>query len=158
MPDHTRLVEPQAVAVRFCAAMSEDVSTLAALMDDDYVRYGIETGWSPMTKAKYVKMAENFKQPFPDARWDIQDLVVGGNQVAVDLIESGTFTRPWTVRDVTIEPNGSRYEMRGAVFFTVNGKGLISRYTYIHTGSFTDHYADVLSEDFYIAYAEEFLA
>ena len=138
--------------------MSEDGPTLAALMDDDYLRFGAETGWSPMTKTKYVKMAENFKQPFPDVRWDIQDLVVGRNQVAVDLVESGTFTAPWSVRDVTIEPNGGRYEMRGAVFFTVNDKGLISRYTYINTGAFTGYYADVLNDDFYIAYANEFLA
>jgi predicted ester cyclase len=142
------------VVERFAGAMSHDLPTMAACLDDGYLRYGVETGWQPMTKTMYMAMADNFVVPFPDCRWEITDLVADGRRVAVQLIESGTFTEPWTVGDVTVPPNGVRYEMRGAVFFTVNDRDLISEYTYIHSGSFAATYAGVIPDEFYVAYAE----
>jgi predicted ester cyclase len=143
-----------AVVERFAGAMSHDLETMAACLDDGYVRYGVETGWQPMSKATYMAMADNFVVPFPDCRWEITDLLADGRRVAVQLIESGTFTEPWTVGDVTVSPNGVRYEMRGAVFFTVNDRDLVQEYTYIHSGTFAATYADVMTDEFYVAYAE----
>jgi predicted ester cyclase len=138
----------------FSGAMSHDLETMAACLDDDYLRYGVETGWQPMTKTTYMAMAENFVVPFPDCRWEITDLVADGRRIAVQLVESGTFTEPWTVGDVTIQPNDVRYEMRGAVFFTVNDRDLIQEYTYIHSGTFAQTYVDVMTDEFYVAYAQ----
>jgi predicted ester cyclase len=149
--ERSRAIE---VVRRFVGAMSHDLDTMAACLDEDYLRYGIETGWQPMTKATYMAMARNFVVPFPDCTWTITDLVADDGAVAVQLIEAGTFSEPWVVGDVTIAPNGVRYEMRGAVFFSVNQHNLIQRYTYIHSGTFAQTYADVMTDEFYRAYAD----
>jgi hypothetical protein len=101
-------------------------------------------------------MAENFRVPFPDCRWQASQVIADGRRVAVELVESGTFSQPWTIRGVTVEPNGGRYEMHGAVFFEIDDDDLIGSYRYVHTGSFTQTYADVMTDEFYAAYAEEF--
>jgi len=142
------------VVERFAGAMSHDLETMAACLDDGFLRYGVETGWQSMSKSTYMAMADNFVVPFPDCRWEITDLVADGRRVAVQLIESGTFTEPWTVGDVAVAPNGVRYEMRGAVFFTVNDRNLISEYTYIHSGTFAATYAGAMTDEFYVAYAD----
>lgn len=144
------------VVRRFVAAMGQDVEGMFACLAPDFVRCGSETGWFPMAKATYRRMAENFQQPFPDCRWEATQVLVDGRRVAIELVESGTFSQPWTIRGVTVEPNGVRYEMHGATFFQVDEDGLISSYRYVHTGSFTQTYADVMTDEFYAAYAEEF--
>jgi hypothetical protein len=101
-------------------------------------------------------MAENFQPPFPNCRWDATQVVGEGRRVAVELVESGTFLHPWTICGEKVEPNGVRYEMHGATFLEVDDAGLISSYRYVHAGSFTDTYADTMTDEFYVAYAEEF--
>ena len=145
------------VVRRFVAAMGQDLDTMFACLADDYVRYGVETGWLPMSRATYRHMAHNFQGPFPDCRWEPLQVVAEERRVAVELVESGTFTQPWTVGNATVEPNGVRYEMNGAVFFEIDDDDLISSYRYLHTGVFTQIYADVMTEEFYMAYANEFL-
>jgi ketosteroid isomerase-like protein len=145
-----------AVVRRFVAAMGQDVDAMFGCLAPDFVRYGSETGWLPMARATYRRMAENFQVPFPDCRWEPTQVVVDGGRVAVELVESGTFLHPWTIRGVTVEPNSVHYEMHGATFFEVHDHELISSYRYVHTGSFTQTYADVMTDEFYGAYAEEF--
>jgi hypothetical protein len=55
-----------------------------------------------------------------------------------------------------VEPNGGRYEMRGAAFFTVDADALIDSYRYLHTGSFTQTFDGVMTDEFYAAYLLEF--
>jgi predicted ester cyclase len=145
-----------AVVRRFVAAMGQDVEAMFECLSADFVRYGSETGWFPMSKETYRRMAENFQPPFPDCRWEATQVLVDGQRVAVELVESGTFLHPWTIGGVTVEPNDVRYEMHGAAFFQVDESGLISSYRYVHTGSFTDTYAETMTDEFYVAYAEEF--
>ena len=151
--------QAEEVVRRFVAAMGRDIPGMAACLDDGFERLSATPGWMPMSKATYLAMAENFCAPFPDCRWTLEDLVVQGRRVAVRIVESGTFTRPWTVGDVTAAPNGGSYESPGAVFFEVNDAGLISRYTLVQpTEMFTGSYAGVLSDEFYAAYAAAFMA
>jgi predicted ester cyclase len=146
------------VVRRFVAAMGQDIDTMFDCLSDGFVRLGSETGWLPMSKRTYRRMAENFRVPFPDCRWDPTLIVADGSRVAVELVESGTFSHPWTIGDVTVDPNGVRYEMHGATFFEVDDAGLISSYRYVHTGAFTEIYAGVMTDEFYVAYANEFFS
>ena len=146
----------EAVVRRFVEAMGQDLDAMFGCLAPDFVRYGSETGWFPMAKTTYRRMAQNFQVPFPDCRWVGTQIVVDGGRVAVELVESGTFLHPWTIRGVTVEPNGVHYEMHGATFFEVDDSGLISSYRYVHTDSFTQTYEEVMTDEFYAAYAEEF--
>ena len=157
MVDHELRARSEAVVRRFVGAMGQDLETMFACLAPDFVRYGADAGWLPMSKATYREMARDFQQPFPDCRWDLVQIVSAERRVAVELVESGTFTGAWTVGDVTVPANGARYEMSGAVFFEIDEDDLISSYRYLHTGAFTQVYADVMTEEFYVAYATAFL-
>lgn len=154
MPDPRTATD---VVRRFVDAMGQDVDAMADCLSDDFLRYGPETAGAPMTKAAYLRMAENYRTPFPDCRWEIDDLIAADDRVAIQMRESATFTQAWPVGAVTLPPNGVRYEMAGSVFFTVDEDGRISTYTYIHDGAFVSVYADTMTDDFLVAYVDEFM-
>jgi predicted ester cyclase len=147
------------VVRRFVEAMGQDIPAMAGCLDDAFERRSASIGWAPMGRSRYLAMAENFCAPFPDCRWELVDLVADGDKVAVRMTETGTFSHPWTVGNVTVEPNGLSYESPGAVFFEVNDAGLIERYTLVQPSeTFTSTYADVLTDEFYAVYAAEFMS
>jgi len=57
--------------------------------------------------------------------WETNCMVVSGDTVAIEVIETGTFTEPWTWQGKTLRPNGKGYRARISVFFRVNKDGLI---------------------------------
>jgi len=149
--------EVETVALRFAAAMGADPGAMRDLLAEDFVRYGEETLWQPLGKANYVAMSENFLVPFPDVSWRVVEVLSDGDRVALEIVESGTFSRPWVIGDVEISPNDRAYSIRGVVLMTIRS-GQIHTYTYIHDASFTSTYADVLTDDFAVAYYEFLIA
>ena len=153
---HAPRNDAEAVALRFAAAMGHDTDAMLHLLADDFVRYGEQTQWQPMSRDVYLKMTENFLVPFPDVEWDVLEVLSDGRRVVLHLVESGTFLEPWVVGDAILEPTGSRYTIRGALFLTVEG-GQIQEYTYIHDGSFAQTLGAMMTDEFMAAYLE-FLA
>jgi len=154
--EHTPRNDAEAVALRFAAAMGNDTDAMFRLLADDFVRYGEQTGWQPMSRSMYLRMTENFLVPFPDVEWDVLEVLSDGRRVVLHLIESGTFLEPWVVGDSILEPTGGRYTIRGALFLTVE-RGQIQEYTYIHDGSFAQTIGAMMTGEFTAAYLE-FLA
>lgn len=147
----------EAVALRFAAAMGNDPKAMYDLLADDFVRHGEETLWQPLGKANYVAMSDNFLSAFPDLSWRVVEVLSDADRVALQIVESGRFSRPWVIGKVEIAPNGRPYSIRGVVLMTITG-GQIHAYTYIHDASFTSTYADVLTDDFALAYYEFLIA
>jgi hypothetical protein len=145
------------VALRFAAAMGADPKAMYDLLADDFVRLGEETLWQPLGKANYVAMSDNFLSAFTDVSWRVVEMLSDGNRVVLQIVETGTFSRPWVIGNVEVAPNDRPYSIRGAVFMTI-ADGQIHAYTYIHDASFTSTYADVLTDDFALAYYEFLIA
>lgn len=157
MTPHIPRSPAEEVALAFAAAMGRDPSTMYELLADDFVRHGEETMWMPLGKDAYVAMSENFLGPFPDTAWEVLDVLSEGDRVVLHIVESATFSSPWVIGDVTIPPNHKTYRIHGIVIFTIR-EGRISEYTYVHDSTFNATYADVLTDDFGLAYYEFLIA
>jgi steroid delta-isomerase-like uncharacterized protein len=117
---------PEEVARKFLDAYNKnDLDAAMACLADDFVRRGESTNWLPMSKEKYRAMLARFALAFPDFRWETNCMVVSGDTVAIEVIETGTFTEPWTWQGKTLRPTGKGYRARISVFFRVNKDGLI---------------------------------
>lgn len=147
--------EAEEVALQFAAAMGREPERMYELLSDEFVRYGEETLWQPMSKKAYVGMSDNFLAPFPDMRWEVLDCVSDDPRVVLQVVETATFTRPWILGGRTFQPNGKGYSMRGAVFMTIRS-GQIQEYTYVHAaGDFSSAYAELFgAEEFASSYLE----
>lgn len=139
---------PKQLVQRFLAAMNaHDVNAAKACLAKDFVRYGSDMNWAGMPCSEYLGLWDNFFEPFPDLKWDIQTIVAEGDQVAVSLIESATMTRVWHHRGRELQPNGKAYEIHTGLFMTVRD-GVIQHYKYIGNATpnkgFMDVYGDLL--------------
>ena len=106
-----------------------DVDRMMPYLADDFVRFSTTSEtWEPMSKEDWRDMAARFYAAFPDEKWEVLSIVASGDTVAVEVIESGTFTKPWDMPGITIQPTRNGYSSRNAVFFQVNRNGLIQNY------------------------------
>jgi len=122
---------PEEVVRAFIKAYNKgDVDGIEACLADDFVRFSTTSkAWEPMSKADWRDMAVRFYAAFPDEKWEVLSLVASGDTVAVENIETGTFTKQWDMMPgLTIQPTGNGYRSRNAVFFKVNKNGLIQNY------------------------------
>ena len=94
----------------------EDKEGMLACLAPDFVRYGEETSWKPMSKQGYREFVDNFKLAFTNWNWEILDMVSEGDTVAVDLMESATLSHPWPLRGQIIQPNHETYHTRTFIF------------------------------------------
>jgi len=74
----------------------------------------------------YRKLWETLFTAFPDLRVRILNLVTEGDELAAEVMASGTFNGPLGNPPNAIPPTGRRVELRWAAFGRVNAKGLIS--------------------------------
>jgi len=73
--------------------------------------------------------ADMFKA-FPDWRFEVLDIIAGGDQAAVRWRATGTFTGP--VRFEGMEPNGAHVEVEGCDVLTVRDGKLVSNCAYMN--------------------------
>lgn len=138
---------PDQVVRRFVEAQSaQDTASILACLDEDYVRYGEESGWLPIGKQHYQAMADNFVAAFGDFSWRLLHKVTDGDTVAFGFVESGVFHREWDLLGMTVAPNQGRYEQQTAMICKVNEKGLIRSYSYTHDRAFMQTFAHVIAE------------
>jgi hypothetical protein len=58
----------------------------------------------------YRGIFQPFLAAFPDFRWELSNLVAGGDGVAIEVIETGTFKAAYEYKPgVVIEPTGRSY-------------------------------------------------
>ena len=102
-----------------------DMDGAMACLADDFMWLGKSTNGAPMSKERFRHMWSRFAVAFPDSKWETVCMVVAGDTVAIDVIETGTFTKPWNWQGKTLWPTGKRYRSRICIFFRVNKYGLI---------------------------------
>ena len=83
-------------------------------------------------------MWERFVVAFPGIKWEVTSMVASGNTVAIEVIETATFTKPWAMPGITIQPTGKGYSSRNSLFFQVNKDGLIQNYRQYASGNFLE--------------------
>jgi ketosteroid isomerase-like protein len=117
---------PEQVVRTFLDAYNKnDLDGAMACLANDFVRLGESTTWVPMSKENYRDLWARFAVAFPDFQWRTIGMVTSGDTVAIEVIETGTFTKPWAWRGKMLQPTGKVYRARICVFFRVNKDGLI---------------------------------
>ena len=121
---------PEEVVRAFIEAYNKcDVDGMVAYMADDFVRFSnTSKTWEPMNKKEWKDMAVRFYAAFPDERWELLSMVAEGDTVAIEVMETATFTKPWSMPHIMIPPTGKGYCSRNSLFFQVNKDGLIQNY------------------------------
>jgi predicted ester cyclase len=85
------------------------------IIADDYVDYGHNPpGKGPQAARDDWK---GVKEPFPDARYEIDDVVAEGDTVAVRWTGTMTHANPF----LGVEPTGKRLTLSGTSFYKVTG-------------------------------------
>jgi ketosteroid isomerase-like protein len=125
MDTNSKMAPENVVCTFLCAYNKNDLDSAIACLADDFVRLGESTKCVPMSKENYRDMWARFADAFPDLKWETVCMVVAGDTVAIEVIETGTFTKPWTWQGKTLRPTGRSYRARINVFFRVNKDGLI---------------------------------
>jgi ketosteroid isomerase-like protein len=114
------------VVRRFLDAYNtNDLDGAMACLADDFVRMDESATCVPMSKETYREMWARFAVAFPDFKWKTTCMVTSGDTVAIEVIETGTFTEPWAWQGKTLWQTGKAYRSRISVFFRVNNDGLI---------------------------------
>jgi ketosteroid isomerase-like protein len=107
----------------------------------DFVSLGASTNWAPIGKASFRDRLERFAFAFPDFRCETAHMVSSGDTVAVEVIGTGTFTRPWVFQDGTRQPTGRGYRGQTCIFLRVNEVGLIQEHTHYANTAFLKEYS-----------------
>ena len=124
--DTKSTITPEEVVGAFLAACNNnDLDAVMDCLDDDFVKLGESTNPLPLGKETYRDMWTRFAIAFPDFKRETICMVVAGDTVAIDVIETGTFTGLWAWQGKTLRPTGKRYRAKLCVFFRVNAHGLI---------------------------------
>lgn len=125
MESKTGMTSEEVVRTFLDAYNRHDLDGAMACLADDFVRRGESTKWVPLSKKNYRDMWAHFAVAFPDFKWQTMCMVTAGDTVAIEVIETGTFTEPWDWQGKTLQPTDKSYRARISVFFRVNGDRLI---------------------------------
>ena len=133
---------PEDVVRAFIDAYNDnDVQRALTYVADDFVRFSNTTKvWTPMKRKDWAQMWSLFQDAFPGFKWEVVSLLASGDTVAIEVIETGTFSKPWALGKTTIRPNGKSYSSRNSLFFQVQG-GLIQNYRQYASSSFVTELA-----------------
>jgi steroid delta-isomerase-like uncharacterized protein len=98
-----------------------NVDFATEVFSDDYVRHDLRPGQAAPGAAGQARIAEQFRQAFPDLQWRI-DLVLGeADLVAGRWTASGTHTGSWG----GLPPTGKRVEFSGVNIFRFGDDGRV---------------------------------
>jgi steroid delta-isomerase-like uncharacterized protein len=98
-----------------------NVDFATEVFSDDYVRHDLRPGQAAPGAAGQARIAEQFRQAFPDLQWRI-DLVFGeADLVAGRWTASGTHTGSWG----DLPPTGKRVEFSGVNIFRFGDDGRV---------------------------------
>lgn len=108
------------------AAARCDLDAIAAGMAETCRRWG-EPNWMVIGKADYVAAYRQYLDSFSDYRLEVLNAVESGRTVVFEMIESATFSRPYSLPDGTaVQPNGRSYRDRVCTWVEVGDDGLIT--------------------------------
>jgi steroid delta-isomerase-like uncharacterized protein len=100
---------------------SGNVAFATDVFADDYVRHDLRATQAEPGAAGQARIAEQFRQAFPDLRWRIDLLLAEGDLVAARWTASGTHTGSWAGQAATGKPA----EFSGVNFFRFGEHGKV---------------------------------
>jgi steroid delta-isomerase-like uncharacterized protein len=118
-------VEAENTVKRYVDALNRhNMDAAAATLDPDFVS---DDPFNGQIKGRdtFVKYAGNLYKACPDTQDKTLNIIAKGDVVAAEFLTSGTFTAPLESPRGTIPPTGRHFEIRSAIFYRVNSKGLI---------------------------------
>jgi steroid delta-isomerase-like uncharacterized protein len=134
-----KMIPLEVVRAYIDAYNKNDLNGALAYVADDFVRFSNTSKIrEPMNREDWADMWARFQVAFPGFKWDVTSMVASGDTVAIEVIESGTFSKPWALPGMTIQPTGKSYSSRNSLFFQVNKDGLIQNYRQYASTAFLD--------------------
>ena len=88
---------------------------------DDYVRHDLRPTPAEPGAAGQARIAQAFRDAFPDVQWRVDLLLAEGDLVAARWTASGTHTGPWG----DVDPTGRRVEFSGVNIFRFGPGGKV---------------------------------
>lgn len=89
---------------------------------DDYVRHDLRATQAAPGAAGQAKIAEQFRQAFPDLRWQLDLVLAEGDLVAARWTASGTHTGSWA----GVAPTGEPARFSGVNIFRFGDDGKVA--------------------------------
>jgi steroid delta-isomerase-like uncharacterized protein len=120
----TKVDSENAVKKYVDALNRHNMEAVAATLDRDVVSDDPFNGQIKGRDA-FVKYAGNLYKACPNTQDKTLNIIAKGDIVAAEFLTSGTFTAPLESPRGTIPPTGRHFEVRSAIFYRVNSKGLI---------------------------------
>jgi hypothetical protein len=118
---------PAAIALAWADASARgDLETAVSMLADDVKRYGGFT-WMPLERAFYVERWKIFLDAFSPYELKVVNCLTNGRTVALEMIESGTFSRPYVLFDGRVlQPDFQSYVDHVCTVVAINDAGLIN--------------------------------
>lgn len=118
---------PTEVALEWASASAcGDVDRAAAMIAEGARRFG-GLAWSPVDRAFYVERWKIFVAAFSPYHLKVVNHFTNGNAVALEMVESATFSRPYLLPDGrAIPPNFQSYVDHVCTVVEVDEDGLIA--------------------------------
>ena len=116
---------PAAIALEWAAACASDFDKAVSMLAPDMKRYG-GFSWSSVGRDFYVERWKIFFNAFSPYRLQVENYLTNGRTVALEMIESGTFSRPYLLSDGReLPPNFQSYSDHVCTVVDINDDGLI---------------------------------
>jgi hypothetical protein len=117
---------PAEIALEWADASARgDLAKAVSMLADDVKRYG-GIGWLPVDRAFYVERWKIFIGAFSPYNLKVLNHLTNGRMVALEMIESGTFSRPYLLLDGRVlQPNFQSYVDHVCTIVEINSDGLI---------------------------------
>ena len=112
-----------------------DLNREGATLTDDSIYQELFTQSRVQGRDEVIKVEQEWKQAFPDAKGTIQSIIASGNQAAAEITWEGTHLGDLVAPGGTIPASGKRIQVQASLVFTSEGGKLKE----IH------HYADFMT-------------
>lgn len=96
-----------------------NVEVALEVFHDDYIRHDLRPTEAPPGGAGQAKIAADFRNAFPDLRFNVDLIIAEGDFVAARWTATGTHTGPWG----SVRPTGRSVQFSGVnIFWLRDGK------------------------------------
>ena len=117
---------PKETVTKYWEAYSKhDQEVILSLLAPDYTLRSPLSGGAA-TKDMVAGGLKLFEKSFPDLKEEVTSMVVEGDRVVCEDLETATFTGSLDWPTGTIAPTNKSYKLPFAVFFRVDAQGLIA--------------------------------
>lgn len=116
---------PKETVTKYWKAYTEhDQEAILSVLASEYVLRSPLSG-GRATKDMVAGGLKLFEKSFPDLKEEVVSIIVEGDRVVCEVVETASFTGPLEWPTGVIAPTNKSYTLPFAAFFKVNAQGLI---------------------------------